>query len=132
MGTRADFYAGIGESAEWLGSVAFDGYEWKDDPGLLGVASESDYRRLVAQELGVRDDRTMPDEGWPWPWSDSRTTDYAYCWDGSRVMVYNFGHLPEDDEDSETKHPFPDMSDVQNVKMPGTQGSGCMVITVSP
>jgi hypothetical protein len=26
MGTRADFYVGRGKDAEWLGSVAFDGY----------------------------------------------------------------------------------------------------------
>ncbi len=25
MGTRADFYVGLGEQAEWLGSVAWDG-----------------------------------------------------------------------------------------------------------
>jgi hypothetical protein len=26
MGTRADFYIGRGTEAEWLGSVAWDGY----------------------------------------------------------------------------------------------------------
>jgi hypothetical protein len=26
MGTRADFYVGRGPDAEWLGSVAMDGY----------------------------------------------------------------------------------------------------------
>lgn len=26
MGTRADFYVGRGKDAEWIGSVAFDGY----------------------------------------------------------------------------------------------------------
>ena len=31
MGTRADFYIGSGKDAEWLGSVAFDGYEWDDN-----------------------------------------------------------------------------------------------------
>jgi len=30
MGTRADFYVGMGKDAEWLGSVAWDGYEWAD------------------------------------------------------------------------------------------------------
>ena len=35
MGTRADFYVGRGESAEWLGSVAWDGNpRGIDDPVL--------------------------------------------------------------------------------------------------
>lgn len=26
MGTKADFYVGIGPKSEWLGSISFDGY----------------------------------------------------------------------------------------------------------
>jgi hypothetical protein len=33
MGTRADFYVGRGETAEWLGSIAWDG-----NPGGAGLA----------------------------------------------------------------------------------------------
>ena len=35
MGTRADFYLGEGSAAEWLGSVAWDGYDVTEaDDGL--------------------------------------------------------------------------------------------------
>lgn len=82
MGTRADFYVGRGETAEWLGSIAFDGYD--DGPAgelLLSATSEADFRQKVEQ-LSRRDDFTAPRDGWPWPWEDSHTTDYAYAWDG--------------------------------------------------
>ncbi len=44
MGTRADFYIGRGEKAEWLGSVAWDGYPTGILPELLKSESENDYR----------------------------------------------------------------------------------------
>jgi hypothetical protein len=64
MGTRADFYVGRGESAEWLGSIAWDGYP----------------------------DGIDPEMGWPWPWDDSGTTDYAYAFEDGAVYASSFGH----------------------------------------
>jgi hypothetical protein len=82
MGTRADFYVGEGEQAEWLGSVAWDGYpdgfEGEPYENPLKATDEHDYRKRVAQMLRLRDDATHPEQGWPWPWEDSTTTDYAY------------------------------------------------------
>lgn len=87
MGTRADFYVGSGPTAEWLGSVAWDGYEWAEHPerSIAAATTEAEYRALVAEELAGRDDATTPDMGWPWPWGDSRTTDYVYFFEDARV-----------------------------------------------
>ena len=79
MGTRADFYVGRGPSAEWLGSIAWDGHE----VGRIREAtSEGNYRTFVAAFFAERDDVTLPEQGWPWPWNDSGTTDCVYAWDG--------------------------------------------------
>ena len=88
MGTRADFYIGIGPAAEWLGSVTYDGHPEYNGKGPLAADSEEAFRLAVATLL---DDpkilSTSPSEGWPWPWEDSRTTDYAYAWTADRGAV---------------------------------------------
>lgn len=93
MGTRADFYVGRGDSLEWLGSIAWDGYP--DPPGhpsALGrVSTEAEYRDAVETMLAVRPDATRPADGWPWPWPTSATTDFAYSFHAGNVIVSNFG-----------------------------------------
>lgn len=78
MGTRADFYVGRGAEAEWLGSIAWDGYRDGIEPELLRATDEAEYREEVARFLRKRDDATTPDKGWPWPWNDSGTSDCSY------------------------------------------------------
>lgn len=78
MGTRADFYVGMGPDAEWLGSIAYDGHPSRY-PDVLRAETEADYRSVVAALLASRKDATFPEQGWPWPWKDSDTTDYGYC-----------------------------------------------------
>lgn len=86
MGTRADFYVGVGQEAEWLGSIAYDGYEWAENntTPLRKAKTEKTFRKAVAKIL-TRDDATLPSMGWPWPWEDSRTTDYAYYFTDGKV-----------------------------------------------
>ena len=92
MGTRADFYVGRGANAEWLGSVAWDGYPDNDDYDLIfASAEERPFRLSVNELLGRRDDGTMPEHGWPWPWEDSTTTDWAYTFDGGEIYASYFG-----------------------------------------
>lgn len=96
MGTRVDFYVGCGESAEWLGSYPFDGYPSGvfaavDDELLSRLASEEDWRTWVAAFL-TGPNATLPEQGWPWPWNDSATTDYAYAWDDGAIYGSCFGH----------------------------------------
>lgn len=138
MGTRADFYVGRGRGAEWLGSVAWDGYPSGFDDALFKVTTEAEWRDAVAKTLAKRDDGTKPEDGWPWPWEDSRTTDYAYAFDGGRVFGCAFGHAwfdplnePTDDEgymDTPKSAEFPDMKGRAAVTL-GNR-SGLLVVTV--
>jgi hypothetical protein len=88
MGTRADFYVGRGPSAEWLGSIAWDGYRDGIPDAIILASTEADFRREVAAFLASRDDGTTPDLGWPWPWEDSHTTDCTYSFDPVGQPLY--------------------------------------------
>lgn len=131
MGTRADFYVGRGPEAEWLGSIAMDGYPqgWAGDSAhgpVVASTTEEEYRANVAKVLTACDHSTKPEQGWPWPWEDSRTTDYAYAFDGGLVYATCFGRPwfeawkdgkpsePEDEEymDQGKTAVFPDMTAV--------------------
>ena len=117
MGTRADFYVGRGAEAEWLGSIAWDGYPDGNPEPVLGTATEEAYRAAVGRMLDEeRDHATLPDMGWPWPWNDSATTDFAYAWDDG-VWISSFGHswvkageYDPDDDSGAKDATFPDMA----------------------
>jgi hypothetical protein len=121
MGTRADFYVGRGDTAEWIGSITWDGYPHGIDTAVFEASTEDGYRTAVTEFFAPRKDVTMPNEPWPWPWENSQTTDYAYAFDGGAVHASCFGSAwftvdpeaeaygePEDDDGA--KVPFPDMS----------------------
>ena len=144
MGTRADFYVGRGEKAEWIGSIAWDGYpsgfgdEDRADPKKC--KAEDAYRQAVAAELSARDDSTLPGDGWPWPWEDSATTDYAYAFDDGQVWGSCFGGEwfkvnepePEDSEDGPRKKTavFPNMKEHKKVTF--GKRSGLLIIGGPP
>lgn len=140
MGTRADFYVGTGKSAEWIGSIAWDGHDdtLKDDPAsarIFHARTDSGFREAVAQFLASREDATAPEQGWPWPWDDSRTTDYAYCFDGEVTRIFNFGSpvvAGDTDEAAEARPEaeFPDMSARKNVAW--DKRSGLLIIGGGP
>lgn len=127
MGTRADFYVGRGQDAEWLGSVAWDGYPSGFPTALMLHSDERTWRQAVKNILTEREDGTLPEQGWPWPWETSHTTDYAYALDGGKVYGSCFGNEwwpasdePSDyDEEKDEEIPradlpadaFPDMTD---------------------
>ena len=104
MGTRADFYIGRGEDAEWLGSIAYDGYPegWGIDLLEHTVGSGEDYRVAVDALLTAVSKskhgghQRWPNQGWPWPWEDSGLTDYSYTFDPetSQILYSRFGHEP--------------------------------------
>jgi len=137
MGTRADFYVGIGADAEWLGSIAFDGYPEGIEDAVLLAEREEQYRDAVAKSF--EEDATTPDMGWPWPWRDSNGTDYAYTFHGGRVLASAFGSplfvaseadAAWDEEEEEYRGEllpdWPDMSDRQNVTL--EERSGLIVL----
>ena len=145
MGTRADFYIRKDGALKWLGSVALDGYDvdeaeetWatRNDRGracwaLKNVETESDFTAALQFYFEMRDDVTDPVEhGWPWPWEDSRTTDYAYVFEGNKLRRFAWGKeiIPGDDE-SERPEPdggWPDMTNIQDVTL-GTR-SGVILV----
>src|ERR1043166_943179 len=91
MGTRADFYVGITTDAEWLGSIAYDGYPDGIDASILSATTEAEYRARVAAFIASRDHGTKPDDGWAWPWEDSNLTDFAYGFADGAVLANRFG-----------------------------------------
>ncbi len=122
MGTRADMYVGRGPEAEWLGSIAWDGYPDGIPDPISEATDEASFRAAVAEFIASRDDGTKPEQGWPWPWEDSGTTDYAYAFDGGEVYISGFGGAwfkpGEEDVDHEVKTAeFPNMRDRMNVTL---------------
>lgn len=143
MGTRADFYVGRGAEAEWLGSIAWDGYPEKpSDIGadLRNTNLEAVFRGYVRDTLSKRDDFTDPQQGWPWPWDTSFTTDCAYAFDAGRVFIERSRrwvpldlyltrlaeskdrYLDEETWDDCEPAVFPDMSARKNVTLGGRSG----------
>jgi hypothetical protein len=92
MGTRADFYLGRGKNATWLGSIAWDGYPDRIPDNVLNAKDESFYLSELRLFFKTRNDVTLPEEGWPWPWGDSGTTDYAYAFDSGQVYIACYGY----------------------------------------
>lgn len=93
MGTRADFYVGTGKDAEWLGSIAWDGYEVdeNEDHPIAKAKTETAYRKAVKDMLSSRDYATHPEQGWPWPWKDAQ--DYPNDLYVSIGAIESFGIL---------------------------------------
>jgi len=85
MGTRADFYVGKGETATWIGSIAWDGYRDGIDTEVLQAKSEAEFRAAVMRFFVERDDVTLPTRGWPWPWNTSQLTDCSYWFFDGKV-----------------------------------------------
>lgn len=137
MGTRADFYAGRGEQAEWLGSIGWDGYPEGIAEDILSASTIEAYKAALSRFFAGRNDATLPRMGWPWPWEDSHTTDYAYAFDGGQVYASSFGHGwrnaidaasgKADDWDDKKTAVFPNMTDRTNVAL--GKRSGLVVVT---
>jgi hypothetical protein len=99
----ADFYVGLGEDAEWLGSLSVDGSAAEmDDEGLFGEPDQKDpyteetYRRIVGDVLAaaVADDygySKASGDVWPWAYADSGGTDMVYAFNNGSVHVYERG-----------------------------------------
>lgn len=135
MGTRADFYVGVNKDAEWLGSIGWDGYPSGIPDSVKKASTEDDFRAAVAAFI-AEERGTTPDMGWPWPWDNSGTTDYAYGFVDKGVMANSFGSgwLPvgkaeavegdDDDVSADILAPsdWPDMSARKNVALDHRSG----------
>lgn len=118
MGTRADFYIGRGEKAEWIGSIAWDGYPDGIGKPILKARTEEKFKALITLFFAGRNDATLPADGWPWPWNNSHTTDYSYAFDDGKVWASSFGYAwfdplkdePDGELEGEKVTVFPDMT----------------------
>src|SRR5690606_33999204 len=97
---------------------------------LKNVADETGFLAALRSYFESRDDVTLPDDGWPWPWDDSTTTDRAYVFDRGRLMRYAWGKeiIGEDDADGEPEGGWPNMTQIKNV----TLGNRSGMIVVRP
>lgn len=93
MGTRADFYVKQIDKDEidWLASIAWDGYPDGIEKTILHSQEINEYLKALKHFLDNRDDVTYSEDGWPWPWETSATTDFAYLYDQilGKVLVFN-------------------------------------------
>ena len=114
---------GEGNDAEWLGSIAMDGYPDGNPEPILKETTEAGWRQAVRALLDGDKHATKPEQGWPWPWEDSHTTDYSYTFLNGKVMASAWGHAwfdplcpPAEEEELESgKILFPNMKDRQAV-----------------
>ena len=97
MGTRADFYLMDHDgSLEWLGSVSQDGGVFDIPADILIAGDQITYEEKVEEYLKNRFERGVIksiEQEWPWPWADSRLTDYSYIFNicTGKVLVSMFG-----------------------------------------
>jgi hypothetical protein len=100
---------------------------------LFDSTTPEEFEERLAQFFANRTDVTLPERGWPWPWDDSCTTDYAYALDGGKVWASSFGsawfdpHQEESEENHDRKSAtFPNMKSRANVRF--DRGSGLIIL----
>ena len=92
MGTRGDYYIGIDSGAEYLGSVGYDAFPEDQPKSFHGKVTQEGFLAAVKSLLeGSSSGSKREIHGWPWPWKDSGTTDYAYAWHEGAVWVNSYG-----------------------------------------
>lgn len=139
MGTRADFYIANTDGLDWLGSIAWDGYPDGIDSAVIEAKSADTFRAALAAFFSGRDDVTLPEQGWPWPWNTSDTTDYGYVLIEGRGVFFRAGGgkicsaADEIDEEGErasitgVSFEYPDMSAIKAATL--GKRSGLLIFT---
>jgi hypothetical protein len=90
MGTRADFYIGVNKPV-WIGSIHQDGEPWFIPCKILVQNNATMYEETVVDFLTMKKGiiESIGDH-WPWPWEDSRLTDYSYFFSKKYGAVYAY------------------------------------------
>ena len=92
MGTRADFYIDRNNKIEWIGSLYKDGHPWNIPTDILIQINPVMFEELTMDFLESKDSAIRKNgDAWPWPWSDSRMTDYSYIFTMNKVFAYSPG-----------------------------------------
>jgi hypothetical protein len=130
MGTRADFYIRTGEKVKWLGSIGWDGYPSNIPSSIKLATSQKQFEDEVISLIKTAQG-TLPEMGWPWPWTNSRTTDYSYIFIDDKVYISHYGSEAYNERDQEKLEiSFPDMANIQNVTL-DSKRSGLMILKCS-
>jgi hypothetical protein len=93
MGTRADFYLMRDDKRMmWIGSKAHDGSPVNIPISILIQINPVMFEEMVTEFLmRNRKDSIIRQEGetWPWPWADSRLSDYSYLFVHEKVLAWS-------------------------------------------
>lgn len=90
MGTRADFYVNKYDRLLWIGSLFQEGDPINIPTDILIQVNPATYEEMVVDFLKDKDSAIRSDgDKWPWPWEDSRMTDYSYAFLQDRVVAYS-------------------------------------------
>lgn len=135
MANKADFYVGRGPTAEWIGSISWDGYRDGIPQAIREAETEEAYRKAVSVFLKGRADAVTPEKGWPWPWDDSRGTNYAYSFKDGKVKGSCHGSSWWDARAAEPDHTtlkrgvarFPDMALTKKMTS-SPMGEGILIV----
>lgn len=110
MGTRADFYLKKQDELTWLGSIAWDGYEIGK---VAKSKTEQQFIDNLNEFLAERRDATIPSQGWPWPWDNSKLTDECWLFNCDDNSMYRAFEYEGDYKDNTTPYLF-----LKGVKQP--------------
>ncbi|MFC6091596.1 DUF4192 domain-containing protein [Saccharothrix lopnurensis] len=93
----ADFYLGHDTRRRWLGTLQgpTDPYSLNETAigrQLVEATTPDTFTTAVTDLLHASSELDnvlchLPDDGWPWPWRNSRHADWIYTFDGTRVWV---------------------------------------------
>jgi len=90
MGTKADFYMEYSKRLQWIGSLYKDGHPWNIPTDILIQINPMMFEELVLDFLESKDSAIRQNgDTWPWPWADSRMTDYSYIFAMGKVLAYS-------------------------------------------
>lgn len=81
MGSRSDFYVVKYDRLEWIGSVYQKGTPIDIPSDIFIQVNQVMFEEMVIEFLQSRKPYSViasEHERWPWPWADSRMTDYSY------------------------------------------------------
>jgi hypothetical protein len=89
MMERADFYVGMGESADWIGSISKGGSIWEIPTDIIIQVNRVMFEEMcieyIKSKQGVVANHICQ---WPWDWEDSRLTSFAYIFSPEHEKVY--------------------------------------------
>jgi hypothetical protein len=86
--SKADFYSGLHEDSQYLGTITTFGSPWNIPLNILLSTNKTEYEELIDSFL---DERGVVIREWDHLWPDSRGTDYSYFFHEGKVYCSIMG-----------------------------------------